>query len=280
MVPQVEKSTEEIKNMVKSDYRSFSIWILFLTISGFLQAELESRKKLLFFFDKIEVNGNVDVFLIKGKRLREATIYADSEIISSIKTEVSRKTLFIDANNTYNIARRLPFIKLKAERKYPVEIVISIDKIREIRLLGQGNLTAQNLVHEEISLFMTSSGKLHIENIVSDRLNVIHEGDGVILLKGNVNDEFKVKISENGSLFADELEVERATLIHQGNGIVHLKPKKWLDARIHGTGNLFLHSKPENLVVDKKGSGSITDILPDSPPLYDLNASEKRFNNN
>ena len=280
MVTQEEKSTEEIKNMVKRTSEFYIFLVLLLSPSTILNAELDSQKRLLFLFDKIEINGNVDVFLTKGKRLREATIYADTEIIHSIKTEVLTKTLFIDANNTYNIARRLPFIKLKAERKYPVEIVISIEDIREIRLLGQSNLTAQKLNSEEISLFMASSGKLHIESIASDRLNVIHEGSGDILLKGNVNDEFKVKISENGSLFADELEVERATLIHQGNGIVHLKPKKWLDARIHGTGNLFLHSKPENLVVDKKGSGSITDILPDSPPLYDLNASEKRFNNN
>ena len=238
--------------MVKSTSRAFSSCILFLAITGILQGELESQKKLLFFFDKIEVDGNVDVFLIKGKRLREATIYADSEIISSIKAEVSRKTLFIDANNTYNIARRLPFIKLKAERTYPVEIVISIDEIREIRLLGQSNLTAQNL-------------------------SIIHEGDGDILLKGREVRELKVKISDNGSLYADELEVDRATLIHQGNGIVHLNPKHWLDARIHGSGNLFLHATPENLVIDKQGSGSVKDILPDSPPLYDLNATIQRF---
>ena len=258
MVTQEEKSTEEIKNMVKRTSEFYIFLVLLLFTSSILNAELDSQKRLLFLFDKIEINGNVDVFLTKGKRLREATIYADTEIIHSIKTEVLTKTLFIDANNTYNIARRLPFIKLKAERKYPVEIVISIEDIREIRLLGQSNLTAQKLNSEEISIFMASSGKLHIESIASDRLNVIHEGSGDILLKGNVNDEFKVKISENGSL----------------------KPKKWLDARIHGTGNLFLHSKPKNLVIDKQGSGSITDILPGSPPLYDLNASEKRFNNN
>ena len=277
MVTQVEKNTEERKNMVKSTSRAFSSCILFLAITGILQGELESQKKLLFFFDKIEVDGNVDVFLIKGKRLREATIYADSEIISSIKAEVSRKTLFIDANNTYNIARRLPFIKLKAERTYPVEIVISIDEIREIRLLGQSNLTAQNLISEEISLFMTSSGKLHIENINSNKLSIIHEGDGDILLKGREVRELKVKISDIGSLYADELEVDRATLIHQGNGIVHLNPKHWLDARIHGSGNLFLHATPENLVIDKQGSGSVKDILPDSPPLYDLNATIQKF---
>ncbi len=237
-------------------------------------AEIVIQKKLLFFFDKIQVSGNVDVFLDAGKRLREASIYADSEIIDSIQVRVFNKTLFIDANNTYDIARRLPFLRLKAERTFPVEIVISINKLNELRLLGQSNLTVKKLDSDEISLFMASSGKLHIEDIVSRKLNIIHDGDGDILLKGNGVDEIKIKISENGSLFADELEVERATLIHQGNGVAHLNPTNWLDARIHGNGNLFLHARPERLVVDQQGTGVVTDILPDSPPLYDLNVTK------
>jgi hypothetical protein len=267
------RNTEERKSMVKRNSKLFA-FIFFFFATSLLRGELESEKKLLFFFDKIEVNGNIDVFLVKGKRLREAFVYADTEIIQSIKTEVSRKTLFIDANNTYNIARRLPFIRLNAERTYPVEIVVSIEEIREIRLLGQSNLTAKNLRAQKISLFMASSGKLHIDNLDAEVLNVIHEGSGNILLKGNISEEMEVKVSENGTFIADELEVERATLIHQGNGIVHLKPNKWMDARILGNGNIFLHSKPERLIINKQGLGTIKDILPDSAPLYDLNNSK------
>ena len=273
MVTQGERSTEERKSMEKRNSKLFA-FIFFFLAASLLRGELESKKKLLFFFDKIEVNGNVDVFLVKGKRLMEASVYADTEIIQSIKTEVSRKTLFIDANNTYNIARRLPFIRLNAERTYPVEIVVSVEEIREIRLLGQSNLTAENLRAKKISLFMASSGILHIDNLAAEVLNVIHEGSGNILLKGNISEEMEVKVSENGSFIADELEVERATLIHQGNGIVHLKPNKWMDARILGNGNIFLHSKPERLIINKQGLGTIKDILPDSAPLYDLNNSK------
>jgi hypothetical protein len=138
-----------------------------MSFSGSLAAEIKIQKKLLFFFDRIEVRGNVDVFLVEGKRLREASIYADAEIIDSIQVRVSQKTLFIDANNTYEIARRLPFLRLKAERTFPVEIVISIDELKEIRLLGQSNLTAKKLHSDQVSLFMASSGKLHIEDMIS-----------------------------------------------------------------------------------------------------------------
>ena len=260
--------------MERKNPNLFLFALLLMSFSGSLAAEITIQKKLLFFFDKIEVRGNVDVFLVEGKRLREASIYADAEIIDSIQVRVSQKTLFIDANNTYEIARRLPFLRLKAERTFPVEIVISIDELKEIRLLGQSNLTAKKLHADRISLFMASSGKLHIEDMISKELNVVHDGDGDILLKGNGVDEIKIKVSENGSLFAEELEVERATLIHQGNGVAHLNPKNWLDARIHGNGNLFLYTKPDSLVIDQQGTGMVTDILPDSPSLYDLNATE------
>jgi hypothetical protein len=110
--------------------------------------------------------------------------------------------------------------------------------------------------------------------MVTKELNVVHQGAGDILLKGNGVDEIKVKVSENGSLFAEELEVGRATLIHQGNGVTHLNPTNWLDARIHGNGNLFLHAKPDSLVIDQQGTGMVTDIIPDSPSLYDLNVTE------
>jgi len=60
--------------------RNLSVYI-FLGIIYFipllLKAELTSKRKLLFFFDKIEIRGNFDVFLIDGKRQREVTIFAD-----------------------------------------------------------------------------------------------------------------------------------------------------------------------------------------------------------
>ena len=261
------------KNMGKRNLSFLTLILLILPQLNCLKADLASTKKLLFFFNKIEVNGNIDVFLKKGKRLREATIYADSEIIESVVTKVSQKTLFIDANNTYNIARRIPFIRLKAERKYPVEVVVSIQKIEEVRLLGQSNLTAEDITSTELAIFMASSGKLHIENILSQKLNITHEGTGNIILKGKSVKDLKAKITKNGSLFGDELKVERATLIHQGNGIVHLNPSKWMDARMFGNGNLFLHEKPESIVIDQRGNGRVSDILPSASPLYDLNRS-------
>ncbi len=261
------------KIMEKRKLKISTLILFLLSLYNALKADLASQKKLLLYFDEIEVNGNIDVFLNKGKRFREAQIYADSEIINSVIVKVSKRTLFIDANNTYNIARRLPFIRLQAERKFPVEIIVSIESIKGIRLLGKSNLTGQDFVSDNLSIFMASSGKLHLQNILTPKVDIIHEGTGNIVLKGNDVENLNAKITQNGSLFADELQVEKATLVHQGKGTVHLNPLKWMDARILGDGNLFLYEKPENIVIDQRGRGRVSDILPDAKPLYELNQS-------
>ena len=247
--------------------------VVFLCFSLSASGELSSERRLLFFFDKIEVKGEVDVFLSKGKRNRETTVYADSEIIDSVITRVRDKTLYVEANNTYELARRLPFLKLNAKRKFPVEIIVSIDRLKEIRVHGASNLTSTGLSPGNLSIFSTSSGKLHFENLDCPTLLLRHEGDGTVVLKGKGVSQFKAQVLGNGSLRGEDLLVEQASLIHKGKGFAHLSPQAWLDARMHGTGNLLLHKKPEKMVVDQSGEGTVSDILSGSLPLMDLNAT-------
>ena len=82
-----------------------------------LLGELTQKRQMLFYFDKIEVNGAVDVFVTPGPRNEEALIFADSEIMD-ISLTVRERILFIDANNTFDISRRLPFIKSCELKEY------------------------------------------------------------------------------------------------------------------------------------------------------------------
>ncbi len=269
MATQAGKNMGKEKDMVTKIHNlKFLIIILFL-FPFFLKGELTSKKKLLFFFDKIEVRGSVDVFLKKGKRLREVTIYADSSIIDNIQTSVSLKTLYIDANNTYSLARRIPFVRLKAERKYPVEIIVSVEKLKEIRLFENSNLTAEQLTSDNLKIVSESTGKFHLENSTASKIDVIQLGTGEVILKGKDTREIEIKNTGNGNLFASDLNTERATLIHLGTGNIHLAPTDWLDVRILNSGNLILHSKPKNLVIDQKGTGLVKDILPDAESFYE-----------
>ena len=236
-------------------------------------AELTFRRELLFFFDKVEVRGAVDLFIGKGKRNREAYVYADSEIINQVQLEIRDKTLFVDANNTFFLQRRLPFLNLQAERTFPVEIVLSIDQLKTIGVHEKSNLTCTALSSPKLDLFVTSSGKVHLENLTCPALTLRHEGPGTVVLKGKEVRNLEALVSGNGNLWAQKLLLEEAIISHQGNGSIELHPAKWLDARIRGKGNLILHHKPERMVVDNTGEGKVTDLLPDAVSYYDLNGS-------
>ena len=239
--------------------------------------ELTSERRLLFHFDKIEVNGEIDVFLGKGKRNRETTVYADSEIIGSVVTQVRDRTLYLEANNTYELARRLPFLMLRARRSFPIEVLVSIDKLSEIRLHGRSSLTSVGLRSPRLSVFSSSTGRLHLEGLDSPTLLLRHEGAGEVVLKGGGLGQLEAQVLGDGTLRAEEIPIERALLVHKGKGPVHLAPETWLDARMKSSGNLILHRSPEKMVVDQTGQGIISEALNENRPVLDLNASKPRL---
>jgi len=226
--------------------------------SGFLLAKVDSRKQLLFHFDKIEVKGALDVFIEPGERNREVEIYADSEIIDSIVCKVANRTLFLDANNTYSLRRRIPFIGLSAVRRFPVEVLVKIEELKEIRLLGQSNLTVKNINAPQLKFFGESSGTAHLEDVVSTEFLIHHTGSGNIALRGNKIDQLNARILGSGNLSAEELFLDHASIEHRGRGRVSIVPNLWLDAKITGPGDLRLLEKPKGMVINRaEGAGRL-----------------------
>lgn len=252
-----------------------SFFLFFILLSSVCSvADVAYRKQLLFFFNKLELNGAVDLYLKKGKRIREALVYADSEIIDSISLRVREKTLYVDANNTFSLTRRLPFLKVSAERKFPVEIILSVDQLNEIRIHEKSNLTCTELISPNLNLFINSSGRIHLENLSTPMLSVRHEGSGTLVLKGKEIQAIRAHLTGEGEIQAQDLEVRDATIIHQGTGRIQLQPLNWLDARMRGQGELILYSKPERMVIDQTGNGKVKDFLPNMPPYYETNQTK------
>jgi hypothetical protein len=228
---------------------------------------------MLFYFDKIEVNGAIDVFVTSGPRNEEAFIFADSEIMDNISLAVRERVLFIDANNTYDISRRLPFLKLRAERIFPVEIIIHTEKLSELRLNETANLTVTDIRTPKLSIHTTGSGRFHLDNASVDFLSVRQDGMGPVILKGQEVSNLDLLVMNDGPIWAQSLPVDRARISHHGNKSVEINSLQFLDTRIFGQGNVLLHNKPKSIVVTQKGTGKVVDVLPDAPKLYDLNAT-------
>lgn len=218
---------------------------------GNLHGEIINRKHLLFHFDKVEILGEVSVFIEPGKRNREMQIFADQEIIDSVGFKVSNRTLFVEANNTYTFKRRIPFIGVSATRSFPVEIIISIESLREVSVGGQSSLSLHGIESESFQFNFESTGNAHINEMKCTDLKVMHRGAGEVSLRGSKVDMLELKISSTGNLSAEELFIDQAKVIHAGSGLVTLAPNLWLDAKILGTGNIRLLEKPDGMVLHR-----------------------------
>jgi hypothetical protein len=238
-----------------------------------LHADLTEKKKLLFYFNKIDVGGAVDVFIQPADRNEQATIYADSDIMDNISLIVRDRTLFIEANNTFDLTRRLPFLKLSAKRTFPVEILVNADKLEEIRLSGRSNVTLSDAHSRRLAIFANGTGRFHLANSAIDHLAIRQDGNGPIILNSKEVSSLELIIIGDGVIYAQGLPVDRAKIVHRGNSNIEINPIKFLDSRIFGQGNILLHSRPKNIVVSQKGTGKVVDVIPDNPQLYDLNTT-------
>lgn len=226
----------------------------------FLGGAVESKRQTLFHFDKIEVRGAIKVFLEPGSRNRQIEYFADEQIIETIQAEVRNRTLFLEANNTLGITRRIPLLRLSAQRTFPVEAVVSIDRLSEIRLLDQSSLTARRLASDSLAVFTNSAGPLNLIDLRCQTLEIRQEGSGSVTLKGRETTGLNCTVSGSGSLMGEEFFLDDAVVKHYGSGEVLLAPKRWLDARIEGAGNLYLLEKPLGMVVkESSGGGKVID---------------------
>ncbi len=234
---------------------SIQIFLLWIPFVDFLTGAVESKKKLCFHFDQIEVRGAVTVFVEPGKRNRQVEYFADSSIIDTVTTEVRDRTLYIDANNSYSLTRIIPLLRLSAQRVFPIEVIVSIESLKEIRLLEKSNLNIKQVSGKEIKLYSNSTGFLHCSGLRHEKISVRHDGSGEIALKGREIIHLDAQVYGSGSLKCEELFLEKATIQHHGTGQVMIAPNNWLDARINNSGNLYLLEKPEGRVVKNQGNG-------------------------
>ena len=225
------------------------------TYSCQLYSAVESKRLLSFHFDKIEVRGALTLFVKPGKRNRQVEYFADSTIIDTVSVHVRNRTLFLDANNSYQLTRKIPLIRLSAQRTFPIEVIVSIEELKELSLLENSRARLDNLAGKELKLFLNSTGSFHLTNSKFEKINLRQEGSGSAVLKGREIIELSAEVYGSGSLLGEELFLDNAVVRHHGSGEILLAPGNWLDAQIYSSGNLHLLEKPLGRVIKNEGKG-------------------------
>ena len=172
-----------IRNTVQKNKIYWELPLLFLFVCMTAQAELVKKKQLLLHFDKVVVDGAIDVFIQPGQRNEEATIYSDSEIINKVSLYVRNRTLFVDANNSFNLMRRIPFVRFNAARTFLLRssfVLMNFQKSWSIIVLMLLFLR----LNQKTCDHMLRNRAIYLENIDCEEISMKHFGNGPVILKG------------------------------------------------------------------------------------------------
>lgn len=225
-------------------------------------AKLTKERRLLRHFDGIEVRGTVNVFVTQEKRLREAMVYADDSVLESVVTEVRGRTLVVEAQNVSTYKPRLPFVRIAFTAIQPVEVIVSTEELGSVTVTGEGGFTGANLKAKTFRVFSVGTGKVHLDNLTADEVEVRMESDGDVFLKGGVVEQLRVNMTGKGSLRAIDLPALRTHVSISGSGDAEVRAENWLEARLAGKGDLRYLGHPVNTFLQADGEGQIQRIDP------------------
>lgn len=200
-------------------------------------------------FSKIVFTGKGNLYIQQGDH-EVVQIVANERLIPYIKTEVIDSTLSIGEKSLSW------FLSLK--KFEPYSVYITVKKIEEITLAGNGTISIEKKIKEEkLSLTVNGSGKVNGALDV-EFLTALITGSAEFNLRGSATNQ---NIVIAGAGIYDSLKVlgKTAKVNIMGSSIVRLNVQELLDISISGNGKVTYMGSPK--VIQKiVGSGKIEEL--------------------
>lgn len=108
---------------------------------------------------------------------------------------------------------------------------------------------------------IAGSGKLTLQKLNQERLEVSIAGSGNILADGRV-DDVEVHIAGSGDANMGKVQNRRTEVHIAGSGNTDIAPRDEADIHIAGSGDVNLHSNPRTVNTKIAGSGRIHNVAP------------------
>jgi Putative auto-transporter adhesin, head GIN domain len=163
--------------------------------------------------------------------------------------------LFVDQTGTESLAitaddNLLPYIKTRVSGD---KLIISVEKNTTFSNVSEltYHVTVVNLDELELDGF----GQLTADNLNGETLSVQLDGAGSITVSGEV-DRQTVEINGAGGYDAADLKSQEATVTHNGAGLAVVQVSDQLDATINGIGTVEYIGDPQ-VTKDVSGLGSV-----------------------
>lgn len=198
-----------------------------------------SERRITLDFDKVKSEGNFDIHITNGEEF-DVVVYAESNIIPYIETNVNNNSLRIYIRGIHNVNNRLP-----------MEVYITTPILNGVKQSGSGIITTDYFLTNHFDATISGSGKIETA-IDASSIDAVVSGSGELLISGNAT-KADLLISGSGKIDTYDLELQDCNAKISGSGNIWVSVERFLNASISGSGYVYYYGTP---TIEKHISGS------------------------
>lgn len=214
--------------------RRFALLPLFLTLAA--AAPVDQRKFLVTSFDRLRVEGQVEIELAPGSPGAVAT--GDRAALEALSVRVDAGTLVVRPGTG---GGEVPHVRLTAPA------------VRAVMVNGGGRVRVAQVRGDRVDLTVNGGGTLEVVDVTAGDLALTLSGTGAITAAGKA-DRLRARSFGAGSIDAARLTAGEAVLISQSSGDISAAARYTARATALGTGAIRIGGRPECHI---SGSGPV-----------------------
>ena len=199
-------------------------------------------------FDMISIKFPADITIKQGTS-ESIVIEAEDNLLPQLGTDVRNGALYFE-NTEKNWRERVNPTK-------PVLLTITVTDLSQVNFSSAGKMFIESLEVDELEIAVSGAGDITITNLSTDQLGVSLSGAGNIQADGSAN-ELSLGISGFGNFNGGTLQSQNAEVRISGAGNATVWVEQELDARISGAGSVDYYGNPK-VSKNISGVGSIND---------------------
>lgn len=193
------------------------------------------------------------------------TVEAETNILPFIETDVKDGTLEV------SVVKGTGCIRYTSQ---PV-ITITGPHFNELVSSGSGDIIADALAGEAVTVVVSGSGDVITGGIAADEITFVLSGSGdlttgvtgSVMIKATVSGSGSLNssglsgsaryvLSGSGNIFSENLTSTESKIVVSGSGSAYTEVVDYLEATLSGSGNIYLHGQPD-VNYTRTGSGRI-----------------------
>lgn len=199
-------------------------------------------------FDRVAVEGHMDVTLVEGKTEGIALAGAPDDL-RGLRLDVTEGMLTIA-----NTRARRWWLDFMGEVR-PARITLTYSKLNALAVEGAATVRVGRLATDRLSVSGTGATSVSIGALEANELTVTGSGALKMEVAGRTVSQ-KIRISGAGDYQAAKLDSQTAAVTVSGAGRVVVRAQKTLDIGVSGAGSVEYFGGPK-VTQDIRGVGSV-----------------------